>query len=147
MEASTEKIEVEKAKERRDKEWVGKMNKRNREEITQKQKMNNIMEVKLVVKEWKIWNKKKEMVRYEKNQCQNSLISRFESLERKKVNEWPPEKCGIMWLNWKRNFYQEKRSIPYFGTREKTLRSSYKSSYTRGILNSPSYFRQHQCSL
>ena len=66
METSTEKIEVEKAKERRNKEGVGKMNGRgrvmngrNREEITQKQKMKNTMEVKLIVKEWKIWDKKK----------------------------------------------------------------------------------------
>jgi len=72
------------------------MNGRNKEEITQKQKMKNTMEVKLVVKEWEIWDKKKKMVRYKKNQCQNSLTSRFESLKRKKVNEWPPEKCGTM---------------------------------------------------
>lgn len=58
MEASTEKTEVEKVKERRDKEGVGKINRRgsvmngrNKEEITQKQKMKNTIEVKLVVKE------------------------------------------------------------------------------------------------
>ena len=38
----------------------------------------------------------KKMIRYEKNQYQNSLTSGFESLKRKKVNEWPLEKCGTM---------------------------------------------------
>ena len=72
------------------------------------------------------------MVRCKINQCQD----RFESLERKKVNKWPPEKCGTMQSTWKKDFYQEKRSISYFETREKTLRSSYRSSYIRGIWNS-----------